>query len=383
LSLGLTRYTGLPAALTASTPPDILKIIPGLLVIILAALGLAASGRIGKPALITAGLMLLLVFLSLKVPELTLLASRLLRSINLQSTELALGQDLRWLGFSYIAFRLFHTIRDRLTGRLPAVSFSEYMVYIIFFPALTAGPIDRIERFITDLRTPLALTAADLTEAGKRLTVGLFKKFVLADLLAMLALNETRALQVQHAGWAWLFLYCYAFQLLLDFSGYTDIAIGLGRLLGFHLPENFNRPYLKPNLTQFWNNWHMTLTQWFRAYFFNPLTRALRGGEKPLPVPVIILITQVATMLLIGFWHGVTLNFAIWGAWHGFGLFIHNRWSDLTRARFAILPQPVRQVLNAGGAVLTFHFVALGWVFFALPEPALSFQFFAKLIGAV
>jgi D-alanyl-lipoteichoic acid acyltransferase DltB (MBOAT superfamily) len=184
---------------------------------------------------------------------------------------------------------------------------------------------------------------------------------------------------VRAAGWGWIILYAYALQIFFDFSGYTDIAIGLGRLMGFKLPENFNAPYLKPNLTQFWNNWHMTLTQWFRAYFFNPLTRFLRSGGRKLPIWTIILITQLATMVLIGLWHGMTWNFILWGAWHGLGLFIHNRWSELTKARFTALAAGTQKALNAGGAVVTFHFVALGWIFFALPDPASSFHFFKVL----
>jgi D-alanyl-lipoteichoic acid acyltransferase DltB (MBOAT superfamily) len=176
-------------------------------------------------------------------------------------------------------------------------------------------------------------------------------------------------------------LYAYAFQIYFDFSGYTDIAIGLGRLLGIKLPENFKAPYLKPNLTQFWNNWHMTLTQWIRAYFFNPVTRSLRSAKKPLPIPVIIFITQVATMLLIGLWHGVTWNFALWGLWHGLGLFAHNRWSELTRVRFAALSLGWQKVLNVGGMLLTFNFVALGWVFFALPQLSISFHFLRVLFS--
>jgi D-alanyl-lipoteichoic acid acyltransferase DltB (MBOAT superfamily) len=301
--------------------------------------------------------------------------------MNHQSTSLTLSQDLRWLGFSYIAFRLLHTIRDRLSGRLPVVSLTEYMVYVIFFPALTAGPIDRIERFVGDLRRPLALTSDDIGESGKRLLFGLFKKFAIADLLAMVALNATNALQVHSAGWAWVLLYAFALQIYFDFSGYTDIAIGLGRLLGISLPENFNAPYLKPNLTQFWNNWHMTLTQWFRAYFFNPLTRVLRSGKKSLPIPVIIFFTQLATMVLIGLWHGVTLNFVAWGMWHGLGLFVHNRWSELTRAHFTALSSRWQSVLNVGGLLLTFNFVALGWVFFALPNLTISTNYLRVLFG--
>jgi D-alanyl-lipoteichoic acid acyltransferase DltB (MBOAT superfamily) len=122
-------------------------------------------------------------------------ASGLLRNAVGQSAERASALDLRWLGFSYIAFRLIHTLRDRQNGRLPAVSLQEYLVYALFFPAFTAGPIDRLERFLQDLRRPLEPAADDFLQGGQRLAVGLFKKFALADSLALIALNGTNALQ--------------------------------------------------------------------------------------------------------------------------------------------------------------------------------------------
>ncbi len=381
LFLGLTRYLGGSINLTASRPPQTLQILVGVIIVVLVGILLARFTTPNKAVLIFLFVFLIIIFVILKVPFLAANVSEVFRKINHQSTSLALGQDLRWLGFSYIAFRLLHTIRDRISGRLPAVSLSEYMVYIIFFPTLTAGPIDRIERFVGDLRRPIALTGEDIGEAGKRLTVGLFKKFVIADMLGMIALNATNAIQVRTAGWAWVLLYAFAFQILFDFSGYTDIAIGLGRLLGIKLPENFNWPYLKPNLTQFWNNWHMTLTQWFRAYFFNPLTRALRSNRKPLPIPAVIFITQLSTMILIGLWHGVTLNFVAWGIWHGLGLFIHNRWSDFTKMHSYQLSARWQKILNVGGVLLTFNFVSLGWVFFALPDISISAHFLGVLLG--
>ena len=377
--LAATRFLGISLPLTASTPPQFVQVLAGLAVIVALTFVLWRFTRPAAALLVGAFLFIILIFIVLKLPALSAWASAALRSLNHQSTKLASPLDLRWLGFSYIAFRFLHTLRDRQTGRLPVVSLGEYVVFIIFFPALTAGPIDRIDRFIKDLRTPAALTAEDFGAAGKRLALGLFKKFALADGLALIALDATNAMQVRLAGWGWVILYAYAFQIFFDFSGYTDIAIGLGRLMGFRLPENFNAPFLKPNLTQFWNNWHMTLTQWFRAYFFNPLTRSLRSGKKKLPIWTVILITQLATMVLIGLWHGMTVNFVLWGAWHGLGLFVHNRWSELTRARFAALTAGTQRLLNAGGTLLTFNFVALGWIFFALPNPATSFHFLKVL----
>ncbi|MGA2490251.1 MAG: MBOAT family O-acyltransferase [Anaerolineales bacterium] len=380
VGLGLTRFLGFSLPLTASRPPQMFQIFIALAILAGTAFLLGRFAKPGKVLLSIGFVFIILLFVILKVPALAEWASKVLRDWNGQSTALASPLDLRWLGFSYVAFRLLHTLRDRQSGRLPAVSLSEYVVYVIFFPALTAGPIDRIERFVGDLRRPQALTTEDVGEAGKRLILGLFKKFAIADTLALVALNATNAVQARTTGWAWLLLYAYAFQIYFDFSGYTDIAIGLGRLLGIKLPENFKTPYLKPNLTQFWNNWHMTLMQWFRAYFFNPLTRALRSSQKKFSIPIIIFITQVSTMVLIGLWHGVTWNFVLWGLWHGLGLFIQNRWSELTKARFIALPLGWQKFLNIVGILLTFHFVAIGWVFFALPSPAVSGVYLQKLI---
>ena len=317
------------------------------------------------------------VFLVLKTDALSLWASMGLRALVGQSVSQASALDWRWLGFSYIAFRLLHALRDRLSKRLPPLSLSEFVTYALFFPALTAGPIDRADRFVKELRQPTPAWV----EGGVRLAVGIFKKFAVADTLALVALSAQNAAQASSTFWLWILLYAYAGRIYFDFSGYTDIALGLGRLMGFRLPENFDQPYLKPNLTLFWNSWHMTLTQWFRAYFFNPLTRALRS--RPLPPWLIILIGQAGTMVLVGLWHGVTWNFAAWGVWHAVGLFVHGRYAEFARPRLAWLEARPRLKRAAGalGALLTFHYVALGWVWFALPDPTLSLRVFGRLFG--
>jgi D-alanyl-lipoteichoic acid acyltransferase DltB (MBOAT superfamily) len=322
---------------------------------------------------------IILLFVFLKTPFLVNTFFEWMYSLRGQRPENT-NTIISWLGFSYIAFRLMHTLRDRQSDRLPALTLAEYMNYVIFFPSLAAGPIDRAERFVRELRSPVPLAGQDWVEAGKRLFIGLFKKFVLADALALIALNDALAGQVKSPAWMWLFLYAYSLRIFFDFSGYTDIAIGLARILGFRLPENFASPYLKPNLTQFWNSWHMTLTQWFRAYFFNPITRLLR--IQKFPVPLIIFITQVSTMVVIGLWHGVTWGFFLWGLWHGLGLFIQNRWSEFAQSRMKT-PLPARRqlLLNAIGIFLTFNFVSLGWLFFTLSTPALALQVLGKLFG--
>src|SRR5262249_51923122 len=156
---------------------------------------------------------------------------------------------------------------------------------------------------------------------------------VLADMLAVISISNPLVPLTRTPLWLWVFLYAFAFRIYFDFSGYTDMALGMGRLLGIHLPENFAAPYLKPNLTQFWNSWHISLTQWFRAYVFNPLTRALRASRIRFPDWLTILTAQTCTMALIGLWHGITLGYLLWGLWHAAGLFIHNRWTALVRGR--------------------------------------------------
>ncbi|HNF35922.1 MAG TPA: MBOAT family O-acyltransferase, partial [Anaerolineales bacterium] len=262
-----------------------------------------------------------------------------------------------------------------------ALTLAEYLNYVIFFPSFAAGPIDRAERFVLELRNPVALAEQDWVQAGTRFFIGLFKKFVIADALALVSFNDALAEQVRSPVWIWFLLYAYSLRIYFDFSGYTDIAIGLARILGIRLPENFAAPFLKPNLTQFWNSWHMTLTHWFRAYFFNPITRSLR--TKQLPVPLIIFTAQLSTMVVIGLWHGITWSFFFWGIWHGLGLFIQNRWSEWIQTRMETPPPPHRQlVLNVIGMFLTFNFVSLGWLFFTLSSPLLALQVLMKLFGA-
>jgi alginate O-acetyltransferase complex protein AlgI len=380
--IDLSRYFLPDPVLTATTPPQFVQYFVFIVVIGIIIFVTVWFSYHSTRAISIAIILLILILIVLKTPALSLQTSIFFRTLANRSVENASFTDLRWLGFSYIAFRLIHVLRDKQMARLPELSLPEFATYVVFFPSLAAGPIDRAERFAQDLRKDFALSQDETLIAGQRIFLGLFKKFVIADTLALIALNDSMAIQVRTTGWMWIVVYAYAFQIYVDFSGYTDIAIGIARLVGIKLPENFAAPYTKPNLTQFWNSWHMTLTQWFRSYFFNPFNRWMRGF-KIIPAWVMILIGQVATMLLIGLWHGITLNFIFWGLWHGLGLFLQNRWSDFVRRRYPDLGQNSRlqPALQISGILLTFHFVALGWVFFALSDPSLSWLVFKKLFN--
>ena len=274
---------------------------------------------------------------------------------------------------------------DYRAGRLPeeGLSLRDMAVYVLFFPAFTAGPIDRAPRFITELSNGNALDSIRIIEGGSRIVVGVFKKFVIADSFALVAMNPTLIEQTKTTEGLWILLYLYTFQIFFDFSGYSDVAIGIGRLYGITLPENFDRPYLQRNIQQFWQCWHITLSTWFRVYFFIPFSRMLIQTRYQIPQWIIVFVCQLATMALIGLWHGVTINFLMWGLWHGVGLFLHKMLADHTRQWYRRVNEQnwPRRMLHFASIITTFHFVALGWVFFAQPSVSESMIMFRKLFG--
>ncbi len=391
VALAFNRFLPADYRLTPSRPPSPLWVAGVLL-----ALGLVWAGltrplrRVEQRKVLTAVILLIvLIFVILKAPPLTTAAAAWWRSRTGQQIGLAAPSDLVWLGFSYVAFRLIHTLRDRQTGILPDLTLREYVVYVLFFPAYVSGPIDRAERFVADFRQLPQIKGLDAGRwlvGGQRIFVGMFKKFVIADSLALgISLTPELAAQTQAPGWLWLLLYGYALRLFFDFSGYTDIAIGLGVLFGIRLPENFIRPYFATNITAFWQRWHITLSDWARFYVFSPLSRSLLR-RKPRPSKaLIIFLSQMSTMLVIGLWHGVTWNFIIWGAWHGVALFAHKQWSDKTRRWYNGLNDKPWQKRGwtAVTWLLTFNYVALGWVWFLMPTPQLALETFGKLFGVI
>ncbi len=370
-------------------PPNVLVTAVSLLIIGLITAAITTAFRQkARHAALTGWLLILIgLFILIKWEPAAIFVSRRWRLHMGQDGSLAGSANLAWIGFSYVAFRLIHTIRDRQSGILPALSLREYSNYVLFAPAYIAGPIDRVEHFAKELRALPAihgLAAPRFGEAGQRIAIGTFKKFVIADTLAQgMSLTAVNAAQGESTGMLWLLLYGYALRLYFDFSGYTDIAIGIGLLFGVRLPENFRRPYFQTNITTFWQNWHATLSAWARTYVFSPLSRALLQ-RKPRPsTTLIVFIAQLGTMITIGLWHGFTWTYFIWGVWHGTGLFIHKQWSGRTRKWYRGLKTKPRQLRawTLFSWFLTFHFVLLGWVWFLLPTPASAIELFGKLFG--
>ena len=425
LFVALNRYLGFEARWIGYRPPSVFAVAAGLLAMTAVFTLLSAwLNKIEQRKVLTAGIVfIVIIFVILKSPQLTTAVSAFWRSLTGQQANLASPSDLIWIGFSYVAFRLISTLRDKQTGQLPIMSLREFMTYTLFFPAYIAGPIDRAERFIPDLRegggvksllqvvwgkwqaktvnnqqstvnsqqspisnlqSPDAHSSSLVPIALYRILVGMFKKFVIADSLALgMSLTAVNIQQADSTIMVWVLLYGYALRLFFDFAGYTDIAIGIGMLFGITLPENFKRPYLKTNITSFWQSWHITLSNWVRFYVFSPLSRSLLR-RKPRPsTDLILFISHMTTMIIIGLWHGITINFFIWGLWHGLALFIHKMWSDRTRKWYRGLKDK-RWQFRTWTAVtwfLTFNYVALGWVWFMMPTIQLSLLTFGKLLG--
>ena len=375
------KFIGLSEISFISNTPRFLYLllIPGILFLCLYLINKKTIEQSLLSGFLISGLVIFLIIL--KSQALSQFMSAILRQLSGQSIALASSVDIVWVGFSYFVFRLIHILVEIERVKKLDLSLRNFVTYLVFFPAFTAGPIDRIERFSGELNKvdekPLN---EDFIEGGLRIIGGLFQKYILADSLALISLNTHTANSVNKAGWMWLVLYAYAFRIFFDFSGYTDIAIGIARLAGINLPENFKRPYLSKNITVFWNNWHITLTQWFRTYYFNPVTRFIRSNFKNISPVLIILFTQTTTMVLIGLWHGINWNFVIWGLWNGIGLFIHNRWSEKIKPRLSFI-QDKRLIIPYDfiSVMFTFNFVALGWVWFSLPSIKDSLLVFSKL----
>jgi alginate O-acetyltransferase complex protein AlgI len=386
LTLTLPRYIDIPilSSLT-SRPPDtwfvgVVLFLGGIAFALLLHLLSDWRNRMAVFALF-----LVLVFVITKQDTLTTGLVAFLRVQVGSDPTLASAIDFRWLGFSYVVFRILHTLRDRQTGILPPSSLRQYLTYVVFFPAVVAGPIDRLENHLKHdnlLPAMVGLDPARFYLGLQRIGVGLFKKFVVADTLAVVAMSPANVGLVQSTPAMWILLYAYAFRLFYDFSGYSDIAIGMGILLGFRLPENFDAPYGSRNITQFWQRWHMSLSNWVRFYVFIPLTRSLLKRVSRERNQLIVVTGHMTSMVLIGAWHALTINFVLWGIWQGVGLSIHKLWSDHRPRQVHTERNTLRDraylMLSSVG---TFHFVALSWVLFSMPDPQTSALVFAKLVG--
>ena len=313
------------------------------------------------------------------------------------------------IGISFYTFENLSYTVDVYRGEFkPADKFSDYLLFLAFFPKLMMGPIVRAHDFVPQINEPYVISERDFAKGFFLIISGLIKKLVISDYITLNMVDYMFDNPALHTGVENLMaVYGYAMVIYCDFSGYSEIAIGIALWLGFKIPPNFMSPYQSINITEFWRRWHISLSTWLKDYLYIPL-----GGNRNFSVASFIfvggflvgsfimgvelfhlsnlwaalvsavlllifiipaLITRknsgiaanfnlLTTMLLGGFWHGASWNFIIWGAIHGVGLGIHKIWMLLTDKSLSSLNQS--RIYKIISGILTFHFVCFAWIFF-------------------
>jgi len=274
------------------------------------------------------------------------------------------------LGISFHTFQSMSYVVDVYRGQQKAVrSPIDYALFICFFPQLVAGPIVRAHTFFRDLLDWRPPSSDDISTGLSLLVLGLTKKMAFADQFAKVA-NRYFSDVAGNPGLvtAWTGVLAFGLQIYFDFSGYTDMAIGMAKLLGFHFPVNFRRPYLASSITDFWRRWHISLSTWLRDYLYIPLGGNRHGQWMTYR-------NLAITMLLGGLWHGASWNFVIWGGYHG---------ALLSVERIFRGDRPIRDEwtwLYPAKAILTFGLVLISWVFFRAADLPQSLQILGQMFS--
>ncbi len=265
------------------------------------------------------------------------------------------------VGISFYTFQILSYVVDVYRGDVPAQrNFIDLAMYIAMFPQLIAGPIVRYSDIAGSLKNRKT-TLADASEGIRRFSIGLAKKILLANSAALLV-SEFKAYNEKTVLFYWLYALAYMLHIYFDFSGYSDMAIGLGRIFGFRFSENFNYPYISASITEFWRRWHISLGGWFRDYLYIPL-----GGNRVKPFRHVINILVVWTAT--GFWHGASWNFVLWGLLYA-ALLLFEKYVLHPKIRFAV---PMH--------IYTLLFVMLGFILFDSASVADALTSFKALFG--
>ena len=263
------------------------------------------------------------------------------------------------VGISFFLFQSISYIVDLYKREIePARQWIDYLFYLSFFPQLVAGPIVKARDFLPQIRqNPLVVTRSMFGTGLFLILAGLFKKAIISDYISLNFVDRVFDDPLLYSGFENLMgVYGYALQIYCDFSGYSDMAIGLALLLGFHFPKNFDSPYKSATITEFWRRWHISLSSWLRDYLYIPLGGSRKGRTRTY-------LNLMITMLLGGLWHGAAWRFVLWGGLHGIGLAIHKFIMGLFPS-FKALGREMPWWRRAIGILITFHFVCLGWIFF-------------------
>jgi alginate O-acetyltransferase complex protein AlgI len=261
------------------------------------------------------------------------------------------------LGISFFVFEFIHYLTDIYRGHKPVDSFLGFSLFASFFPTQIAGPIKRFQDFVPQFLAPAKFKMEYIDEGLPLILLGLFKKVMLADNLALFVAGGFGHPNLFNGADLWIFTYAFAFQIYFDFSGYTDVARGSAKLFGYKVPINFNLPYLANSIADFWHRWHISLSTWLRDYLFIPL-----GGSRV--SRFLNYRNLMITMTLGGLWHGAAMHFVAWGVYHGALLIAHKqaqKWIDGMSWLRQFMDSKLGYCLSV---LVTFHAVCIGWVLF-------------------
>lgn len=293
-------------------------------------------------------------------------ANILLGYLNLR---LALLDIILPIGISFIVFETISYIVDIYRGNSKsAKNFWDLALLIAFFPHLIAGPILKPNHFLPQLERSIVIRWGNLELGLQMFLLGLVKKILIADRLALFVDPVFKTPQNFSSATIWLAVVAYAIQIYCDFSGYTDMAIGSAKCLGFEIPRNFNMPYISKNITEFWRRWHISLSTWLRDYLYIPL-----GGNRDGKVKQYM--NLLIVMLLGGLWHGASWNFVTWGGLHGIALIVHKVYKEYIFKKCYTRLWPY----EFASWLLTFTFVCISWVFFRSNSFSISLFIIKKM----
>lgn len=278
------------------------------------------------------------------------------------------------IGISFFTFQSMSYVidiyRDRIT---PLRYYWDYLFYVSFFPQLVAGPIVRARDFIWQIRrTPITVSRSELGEAMFLITCGLFKKAVISDFISVNFVDRVFDEPMLYSGLENLMgTYGYAMQIYCDFSGYSDMAIGMALLLGFRFNANFDSPYKSATITEFWRRWHISLSSWLKDYLYISLGGNRKGKFRTY-------LNLIITMLLGGLWHGASLRFLLWGAIHGGSLAVH-KWTMGRFSSFKAQGQDMKRWRRILGIFITFHLICFSWIFFRASDMSKAWDMLSQI----
>ena len=269
------------------------------------------------------------------------------------------------VGISFYVFKSISYLVDVYKGKSKAEkSLIDLALYLSFFPELVAGPISRAKDLLSQIRTERKLSADRFSEGLQLFVIGLFKKIVIAGNISVFVSEVYRAPRIYSSATVLLCVFAYSIEIYMDFAGYSDMAVGCAKMIGFDIENNFNLPYISRNVTEFWKRWHITLSSWLMDYIYIPLGGNRKGKKRQY-------LNLLITMAIGGLWHGADWTFVLWGIVNGLALIVHKIFRDHR-------PKKEGGILSI---IITFIFISLTWILFRADSFTNAKDVFMQLIG--